>query len=68
MPSANDLTIAALAVGIITLIITGQLVPGRTHDREIRRADAYDLKLDKLADAMHELATATKALAERREP
>ena len=67
MPSADDLTIAALAVGIITLIITGQLVPGRSHDREVKRADALDAKLDLMAEALRDLATATRALTERRD-
>lgn len=34
-PSVSDLGTGAIVTGVIVLIITGQLIPGRTHKREI---------------------------------
>ena len=55
---------ATLALTVISLIVMGKLVPGPSHDRETRRADALDTRLDTLTTDQHDMAANVKTLAE----
>ena len=52
----------AVMLGILGLVITGRLVPGPTHDREVRRGDAQDVRLDALAEIAKEQTSLLKTL------
>ena len=55
---------ATLALTVISLIVMGKLVPGVQHDRETKRADALDARLDTLATDVHDLVAHVKTLSE----
>lgn len=62
LPDLNALADAGgwlVAVGsllsILGLILTGHLVPGRTHDREVKRGDSLDETLRTTTDTLREL-------------
>jgi hypothetical protein len=59
-PSVSDLGTGAIVTGVIVLIITGQLIPGRTHKREISEIqtsrDAWKTAHTRSEDARQALA------------
>lgn len=56
-------------LGVLWLVVTGRLVPGSIHERETRRADALDGRVDALVESGKEtsglLRTVVALLEER---
>lgn len=59
-PAIGDIGTGAIVTGVIVLIITGQLIPGRTHKREIAEIqtsrDAWKSAHTRSEDARQALA------------
>ena len=60
----------AVVVGVIALVVTGRLVPGPSHDREVVRGDKQDDRLDSMTELLHgvlnQLRVVTALLEDRR--
>lgn len=68
MPELGDLTAAAVLAAVLTLLLTGKLVTGLAYDRETKRADALDVRLDTAVAALDKLATNVEALTRHTVP
>lgn len=61
---------AATLIGVIGLLLKGLLIPGPVYQREVKRSDELDERLDTMADAMKEQTGSMRtllALSERRD-
>ena len=54
---------AALAVGVVALIIRGDLVPGAVYRREVKRADTATAQLERQTELGETLTTQVETLA-----
>lgn len=53
-PYAGWALAVVVMAGVVTLIVKGGLVPGKTHDRALKREDALDARMDGLASTLHD--------------
>jgi hypothetical protein len=52
----------AVLLSVLWLVIRGDLVPGKSHQREVERADALDDVVDKLTEASKEQTSIMRTL------
>lgn len=53
-----------ISASVLTLVIRGNLVPGQTHERALKREDAQDARLDSFAATLRDLSAGQKFLVD----